>query len=797
MTFVLENKLLEKHWLKEQVWRATSIVILIVALLTSSHFGGWGDVKFWLFLSAFSLMHLVANVYIAQHRVFGSLVYYGSALLFLNFIGPMCPVENGLVFVYPMLAVSAMVTLKERHRLYPTILLGFISFCVYMMVKPMNSEAVLMHPRLNFVCATICTFTALISVLAYSKMWKLRQNQVAKKYDQLKSFVNFVNESPLPLMRVNTEGEILLTNRSAESLFAKADGSGINYPPGCSQLIIEAFQQNESKKLKTQINGRTLQLVITPNRQLGYVNLYGEDITSIEKAMQRITELSNAIDQLADGMAIFNKEGQLEYVNASFAEILGYNHTGQLLEKQWSVMCDPEWLRHYNENILPNLKLERVWRGEASCVKFDKSTLDAYITMTMVPGGKTVCYLKDYTEIKKYQNDLIEARDEAEEAAKAKSEFLATMSHEIRTPMNGVLGMASLLGETKMSVTQREYLDTILYSGDQLMNIINEILDFSKLEAGKMELDEGRVHLVHLIERSMRIATHQASVRNNILTSHVAHTVPGTIMADGARITQIVNNLINNALKFTKNGKVHIELSAKEGDEFRQHMIFIKVSDSGIGIAQEKVDSLFEAFTQADSSTTRKYGGTGLGLSICKHLIEMMGGEISLESELGVGSSFTVSFPAIAVPNDDGREEEFHYRYFESELASKFPMTVLVAEDNFINQKLAEQVFNNMGYQIDIVENGLLALEACQSKHYDIVFMDVHMPELDGLQATQRILSEVVDPPVIVALSANVVEESQQECVDVGMSGFIQKPFKLDDIAKVLVTYCTRARKAS
>lgn len=799
MSTILEDKLLKKHWLQQLVWRSTSMVILCMAIATSVHFYGWGDVKIWLLIAAFAMIQIVANAYIAQYRLFGSLMFYGSTFLFLNFMGPLSPVENGLAYTYPLLAVSAVVTLKHHHRMLFVLGFGLVSFVFYMLNagSGMGAGTVIFNPMLNFFCVTFCSFVAIFHVMFYAQMWKIKQIEVSKKYRQLKSFVNFVNESPLPLMRINTEGEILLMNHAATTLLANEDQTGINYPPGCSQMIIDAFRENTTKNLKTQINNKTLQLVITPNRKQGYVNLYGEDITTIETAMQRITELRNAIDQLADGVAIFNKHGQFEYVNASFASILGYRHSAQLLDKKWTLMCNPVWLRHFDENISPNLQLERVWRGEASCIKLDGSHLDAYITMTKVPGNKTVCYLKDYTQIKKYQTELIEARDQAEEAAKAKSEFLATMSHEIRTPMNGVLGMASLLSETDMNVTQREYVDTIQFSGDQLMNIINEILDFSKLEAGKMELHENRVHPTHLIEKAMRIATHQASVRNNIMTSHVDHTVPGTILTDGARLTQIINNLINNALKFTKNGNVSIELTATKGSEFRQHHISVKVRDTGIGISPEKLDQLFDAFTQADSSTTRQYGGTGLGLSICKHLIEMMGGTIEVESELGVGSTFTLNFTSFSIPNDDGREDEFQYRFFEQGLSTKYPMSILVAEDNFINQKLAEQVFYSMGYEIDTADNGKEAVDACLAKDYDIVFMDIHMPELDGIEATKLILSQQKNPPKIVALSANILEESQKECRNAGMEGFIQKPFKLDDIAQMLIQSSPKIKKAS
>jgi len=322
-----------------------------------------------------------------------------------------------------------------------------------------------------------------------------------------------------------------------------------------------------------------------------------------------------------------------------------------------------------------------------------------------------------------------------------------------------------------------------MHSGESLLGIINEILDFSKIEAEKMVLESRDFDLEKLIQNTINLASHRASACNNTVSTTLQTNIPKFVKGDYGRITQVLNNLIGNALKFTENGLIEIIVQNRIDESGINHVRF-EVKDNGIGIKPEKLGQLFQPFSQADSSVTRKYGGTGLGLAICKQLVALMNGEIGVSSTLGVGSSFHFTIP---LPNGNVKSEQkaintSSSKVFDNSLALEYPIKILVAEDNFINQKLAEQVLLNMGYKCVLVANGKEAVDACSNHHFDLVFMDIHMPEMDGISATQIILEQHRNPPMIVALTANVVNESKEECSRIGMKGFIHKPFKTEEI---------------
>lgn len=528
--------------------------------------------------------------------------------------------------------------------------------------------------------------------------------------------------------------------------------------------------------------------------KIKYVTCVARNLTSLYKTELELKESERQHDIILHAIpdAMFTVDSDCRYIDYQIhnESNLRYKPTEFLGKKVSEIVSEP--LGSIFEASI-RLVFET---GELQTIEYDLGKAKGQESfegrIIKLDDNKALIISRDITSQKKLEIELRQAKEAAEAAAKSKTNFLATMSHEIRTPMNGVIGMTSLLADTKLSPDQKDYVDTIQSSGDTLLRIINDILDYSKIESGKLSFEESLFSLEKVISDSISLFTFEANKKELTLNVNIGDTVPGFVKTDRGRLRQVLLNLLSNAIKFTERGSVTLNVEL-ESETSRSAVICFTVKDTGIGIPQDKLVGLFQEFTQADSSHSRKFGGTGLGLAIVKLLVKLLQGKISVESELGKGSEFSFTarvklaskknLAEIVLSEDSVPQDNS-----DKPMSEKYPLKILLAEDNSINRRLTNIFFERLGFMPDLAQDGLEVISMVKQNDYDLILLDISMPNMDGFEATKVIRTMNFETaPFIVGFSANAFQEDIDRALAQGMDDYLTKPLRFEVLRDKLI----------
>jgi len=520
------------------------------------------------------------------------------------------------------------------------------------------------------------------------------------------------------------------------------------------------------------------------------------DITNQKRAEKELQHTQDRFKLFYENAPIpyqsLDVDGNFLEVNPAFSELLGYQPE-ELIGQWFGVVLTPKYRNLVPKRFPVFKETGRIVKTEFVFLKKDGSEVDVEIDGKIgyhLDGSfkQTHCVLHDVTEHKKAEEQIILEKERAQEANRVKSNFLATMSHELRTPMNGVLGMTQLLKGGSLTDDQQQYCDVIMESGNRLVSILSDILDISKIEADKMVLQQEKFSLISLIDSSVQLFSGSAQAKNIDLFYEVDPRVAECFMGDPHLLGQVLTNLLGNAVKFTPEGSVSLKVQLISGDDDQQQLS-IAVEDTGIGVPLEFHDSIFNSFTQVQSESTRNYGGTGLGLSIVGKLLALMNGTVTLDSNLGEGSCFTV-WLSLPIDKALGREAVCQtLPKAQPSVTGQLQGRVLLVEDEPINQMVLTKALTSMGLESEVANNGEEALIKLEDGGFQLVLMDLLMPVMDGFEATRYIRShkdQRISEVPIIAVTAKAMNGDEEYCYESGMNDYLTKPVMLDQLEKVI-----------
>jgi PAS domain S-box-containing protein len=527
-------------------------------------------------------------------------------------------------------------------------------------------------------------------------------------------------------------------------------------------------------------------VMLRSERQTKRLILLCEDITEARAAEEKLKESERRFRTLIEGsldvITVLRPDGEIVYESPALERLLGYKPEDLVGKNAFDYIHPgdlPAILKELEQKRrVPAASSEVLFRflHKNGSWRYMEGAAANLIEDPAIAGIVANC--RDVTDRVETLRKLAEALEAAKEATEMKSRFLANMSHEIRTPMNGVIGLAELLLDTALSEEQREYVQGIQFSADALLRIIGDILDFSKIEAGKLDIDRSPYDFRTLLSSLGALFVGECQSKRVRFALHIGEDVPAKIMGDALRVRQVLTNLLANAVKFTHFGSITLKATCVNVGS-SQRWIRVAVLDTGVGIAPEHQRRLFESFTQADSSTTRRFGGTGLGLAICKQLLELMGGQIGFSSVPEEGSEFWFELPLEPAPDRNAVSDTR-----ETRTRTPAPARILVAEDNAVNQQITRAILQKAGYTVDIASDGTEVLRALSAAEYNLVIMDVQMPGMDGYQTTRAIrnLDTTVRSIPVMAMTANAMIGDRERCLGAGMDEYISKPVHAAEI---------------